>query len=167
MSASRNNPDYEIRIHVETRPFPINTARIGKLIRQVLCRFEVPAACADIAVMDDTALSRMHARYLGRSKITDVISFDLSEDPAGFRFFQIFVNAQEAARQAARRGHSPQAELALYIVHGLLHQFGYDDTSPSSARRMHRLEDQILEQYGWGAVYYPRQSETERKRKRE
>ncbi len=85
MSASRNNPDYEIRIHVETRPFPINTARIGKLIRQVLCRFEVPAACADIAVMDDTALSRMHARYLGRSKITDVISFDLSEDPAGFR----------------------------------------------------------------------------------
>jgi probable rRNA maturation factor len=159
MSAARNNPEYDIRITVEIKPFPIDPARLRTLVRKVLRQFEIPAACADIAVVDDSAIRQMHARYLGRPKITDVISFDLSEDPRGCRCFQILVNAQEAARQAARRGHLPQAELALYIVHGLLHNLGFDDAAPAQARRMHRMEDRLLEQVGCGAVYYHQEFE--------
>ncbi len=159
MSAARNNPDYDIRITVEIKPFPIDPARLRTLVRKVLREFEIPVACADIAVVDDSAIRQMHARYLGRSKITDVISFDLSENPRGRRCFQILVNAQEAVRQAARWGHRPQAELALYIVHGLLHNLGYDDRDPAQARCMHRMEDRLLAQYGCGAVYYRQKSE--------
>lgn len=167
MSASENSPDCDIRISAETKPFPIQPARIRALIRNVLSQFEA-AACVDVAVVDDAAISQMHGQYLVRPKTTDVISFDLSDDRSGRRCFQIIVNAQQAARQAVLRGHAPQEELALYIVHGLLHHLGYDDADARQARRMHRMEDRILRRNGCGAVYYHEESQTiERKRARE
>jgi probable rRNA maturation factor len=159
MSDVRNKPEYDIRITMETNPFPIDVGGIRTLIRKILRQFEISAAFIDVAVVDDSSIRQLHARYLGRAKITDVISFDLSEDPQGRRCFQILANAQEAARQADRRGRRPQAELALYIVHGLLHNLGYDDRNPAQARRMHRMEDRLLAQHAGGAVYYRRKSE--------
>lgn len=166
MSVSENNPEQDIRIHVETSPFPIDKTRIRTLIGNILGHFEIQGALVEIAVVDDSAILGLHAQYLGRPKTTDVISFDLSEEGPGSRCFQILVNAQQAVRQAALRGHDPQEELALYIVHGLLHNLGYDDGRPDQARRMHRMEDRLLKQYGWKAVYYQDPSpNTERKQK--
>jgi len=58
-----------------------------------------------------------------------------------------------AVREANLRGHSSEAELALYITHGLLHNFGFDDSTPGKARKMHNVEDEILQQLGYGLVY--------------
>ena len=58
-----------------------------------------------------------------------------------------------AVRQANLRGHASQAELALYITHGLLHNLGFDDSTDSKARKMHDTEDNILQQLGYGFVY--------------
>ena len=38
-------------------------------------------------------------------------------------------------------------------AHGLLHQLGFDDLQPEQARRMHREEDAILQDAGYGKVY--------------
>lgn len=103
----------------------------------------------------------MNSRFLNRKGITDCLSFDLSdgdeEEPQAdnqmSRMLELIVNGQMAARQAQRRGHSSEAELALYITHGLLHNFGFDDATPSQARTMHEAEDEILHQLGYGSVY--------------
>ncbi len=58
-----------------------------------------------------------------------------------------------ALRQATLRSHSDQAELALYITHGLLHNFGFDDLEPSEAKKMHEKEDEILQELNYGLVY--------------
>jgi probable rRNA maturation factor len=58
-----------------------------------------------------------------------------------------------AVRQALLRNHSSQAELALYITHGLLHNLGFDDTAEDQAEEMHNTEDEILKQLGYGLVY--------------
>jgi probable rRNA maturation factor len=63
------------------------------------------------------------------------------------------VNAEMANRQAAKRGHSPEAELALYITHGLLHNLGFDDLSSEDAKKMHETEDAMLQQLGFGIIY--------------
>ena len=55
-----------------------------------------------------------------------------------------------------RRGHDAEAELALYVVHGLLHNIGYDDLTEADARKMHGMEDEILECFGYGTVYNSR-----------
>ena len=56
-------------------------------------------------------------------------------------------------RQAAQRGHSTEAELALYLTHGLLHNLGFNDADKAAAERMHDMEDEILQQAGFGVVY--------------
>lgn len=119
-------------------------------------RFEV-----SIAVVDDAQIRELNGRFLNRKKTTDCLSFDLTdgheEEPeAGnptSRMLELIVNGEMAARQADRRGHSSEAELALYITHGLLHNFGFDDATPSQARKMHEAEDEILQQLGYGSVY--------------
>jgi probable rRNA maturation factor len=58
-----------------------------------------------------------------------------------------------AVRQANLRGHTSEAELALYITHGLLHNLGFDDSAENQARKMHETEDEILQEFGYGMVY--------------
>ena len=66
---------------------------------------------------------------------------------------EIIASAEMAFQQAKARNLDPRAELLLYLVHGLLHLIGYDDRTPNDAERMHRREDALLEQFGFGGVY--------------
>jgi probable rRNA maturation factor len=95
----------------------------------------------------------MNRRFLDKNAATDVISFDVSDDDSKEKTFDIAVNAQMAKKQAQSRGHTAQAELALYILHGLLHNLGFDDVTSRKAAKMHETEDDILEKFGFGAVY--------------
>ena len=82
------------------------------------------------------------------------MSFDLSDDVSdSSKLFEIVVNGEIAVKQANLRGHTDEAELALYIAHGLLHNLGFDDSTPEKARKMHDIEDEILQQLGYGIVY--------------
>jgi probable rRNA maturation factor len=65
----------------------------------------------------------------------------------------MIVNAEKAKREAEARGHDERSELALYIVHGMLHNLGFDDLEPQQGRLMHSMENRILAQTGYGAVY--------------
>jgi probable rRNA maturation factor len=82
----------------------------------------------------------------------------LSDDevPQSPKLLELIVNGEMAVRQANLRGHSSEAELALYITHGLLHHLGFDDSTESQARKMHDMEDEILQQLGYGLVYNTR-----------
>ena len=94
-----------------------------------------------------------HQRYAGVSGTTDVLTFDLAESGAGRLDADLLVCFDEAARQAAGRGHDVATELLLYIVHGVLHCLGQDDHDPAAASRMHAEEDRVLEAIGVGRVY--------------
>ena len=45
-------------------------------------------------------------------------------------------------------GHDVQVELALYVIHGLLHLCGYDDKSDAAAAQMRRRERHHLVKLG-------------------
>ena len=106
----------------------------------------------------------MNKRYLKREGPTDVLSFDLRDgdadrdgDSSGKAVDgEIVVSVDTAAREALRRGHSLDAEVALYAVHGTLHLLGYSDREERDAARMHEVEDEILTASGMGAVYRSR-----------
>jgi probable rRNA maturation factor len=128
-----------------------------KVLVAKVCRLRrVSKATVGIAIVGDQQMRVLNRRFTGRRTATDCLSFDLSDDqrPSKERVFEIVVNAERAIREALARGHRPQAELALYVTHGLLHQLGFDDLTPVQARRMHRTEDQLLQQLGYGAVYH-------------
>lgn len=87
-----------------------------------------------VRVVSDAEIARLHVDFMGIAGPTDVITFEEGD---------IVVSAQTALANAAHYGKSLEEELALYIMHGLLHLSGYDDRAPRQARRMHRLQEQL------------------------
>jgi len=107
-----------------------------------------------IALVNNAEIRKLNIRFLNRNATTDCLSFDLSDsEPNSTKTFELVINAETAVKQAGLKGHSVQAELALYITHALLHQFGFDDSEEAQAKKMHDTEDEILQQLGFEAVY--------------
>lgn len=146
----------KINLINENTGIAFSKRRITELIRKTSRKFGIRKVQINIEVADDKRIIAVNKKFLKKSKVTDVISFDVSE--ADEKIFDIIVNAQLARRQAKTRGHSFQSELALYILHGLLHQLGFDDLTPRKAAKMHRTEDEILRKSGFGVVYGDHQS---------
>lgn len=92
----------------------------------------------EVAVVSDAVIARVHEDFMDVPGATDVITFEHGE---------IVTSAETAKAYAKQHGHSVDEELALYIVHGLLHLNGYDDLQPTARKRMHRVQDRI-----WRAV---------------
>jgi probable rRNA maturation factor len=88
-----------------------------------------------VSIVSPAAMSRVHVDFLGLEGPTDVITFPYGE---------ILVCAGIAAENAARYGVSLDDELALYVIHGLLHLNGYDDLSAAPARQMRARQAKIL-----------------------
>jgi probable rRNA maturation factor len=164
MTSVRKDRAIAVRITNDFRDIEISSSKLRKLIKTVCSRFagtEPPDTRYEIslAVVDDIHIRELSGRFLKHSVTTDCLSFDLSDEHASktgiahVRVLEIVVNGQMAERQADLRGHSSEAELALYITHGLLHQLGFDDTTGRAARTMHDVEDEILQQFGYGIVY--------------
>lgn len=98
-----------------------------------------PLLCAleevDILIVSDPEIGVVHGEFLGDPTPTDVITFHHGE---------ILVSADTAERQSAEFGQSWLMELALYMVHGLLHLAGWDDHDPEEAARMSEIQQRIL-----------------------
>ena len=106
-----------------------------------------------VAVVGDAEMERLNERFLGRRLVTDVLSFELEPtspdpaEPAG----EVVVNGELARREARSRGRPTRDELALYVVHGVLHLFGFDDLTRDGARAMKMKESEILSGLGLGS----------------
>ena len=125
---------------------------LRQLIQWVCERSNAGEAAVSVTVLDDTAMQRLNRKYKDLDQTTDCFSFNLS-DSADACHYEILVNGELAVREARARCHAEEAELALYVTHGLLHQLGFDDTTPEAAAKMHAREDEILQHFGYGAVY--------------
>jgi probable rRNA maturation factor len=104
------------------------------------------AGAADLAVSvlltDDDEIARLHGEHLGDPTPTDVMSFALDGG------VEVVVSVQCAEAQARAGGSAREAELALYVVHGVLHACGFDDTTPSARERMRAAERAVLDGLG-------------------
>jgi probable rRNA maturation factor len=100
----------------------------------------------DIAIVASRRMAALNRHYLQHAGATDVLSFDLSI-PGGGLVAQIIVCADVAVREARSRRIGPQRELMLYIVHGVLHVIGYDDTDPQAAEKMYARQEELLDAF--------------------
>ncbi len=87
-------------------------------------------------------MKNMNKRYLRHNRITDVITFPLGAG-RGVEG-EVYVNLDQARRQARAYGVPFHAEVKRLVVHGTLHLLGYRDSTPSLKTRMSRREDHYL-----------------------
>jgi probable rRNA maturation factor len=93
---------------------------------------QLPAV--EVAVVTDEVIGQIHLDFMNIAGPTDVITFEHGE---------IVLSAETAATYAAQHRHSVDDELALYIVHGLLHLNGYDDQTAPAKKRMFRVQEKV------------------------
>ena len=117
----------------------------------------VTAGHLSLTFFDDRDMARLHDDYCGDPTPTDVITFDLRDDPAapGIVDGDLALGRDAAVRAAATSGagRDPRDELLLYALHGLLHLLGENDATDDAYTRMHRREDELLQAIGVGAVF--------------
>src|SRR5436190_11765550 len=106
---------------------PIDRKRMRETVRTVLEGEGVTDAEISLAFVDNPTIHRLNQRYLNHDEPTDVLSFPLSEPNTRKLAGELVIGAEVGREQADRRGHDVQAELALYVIHGLLHLCGYDE----------------------------------------
>jgi len=124
-----------------------------------LDRLGIRRGSLEVVIVGDETMGQLHGQYKDDPGTTDVLTFDLrehQEEPMSEANpsieAELVLCFDEAQRQAEHRGHEPKQELLLYAVHGLMHLLDEDDHDESAAARMHRREDDLLEQMGEGRV---------------
>ncbi len=123
---------------------PIDRGRLREIARSVLEGEDVKDYEISLVFVDNPTIHQLNKRYLDHDEPTDVLSFPYSAANAKKLEGELIVGVEIAKEQAAERGHDVQAELALYVIHGLLHLCGYDDKSAKDEKAMRERERHYL-----------------------
>ena len=119
-------------------------AAVLTMIRErALHRAPVPPEVG-VVMIDDPAIAQLHGDYFADPSPTDVITFPYGIDG------EIVISVETAERQGIEFGTSTEWELALYLVHGILHLCGYEDHSEAGRAAMGTLQDDLLKGSGFG-----------------
>ncbi|MFA5238882.1 MAG: rRNA maturation RNase YbeY [Phycisphaerae bacterium] len=159
MSPVKQTRNIAVRIAENFKDIKIRLPKLKKLVKAVCNRFKLSKATISIAIVSNTQIRKLNKQFLNKNRPTDCLSFDLSDNDTNSlhgkrsRTIELIVNGEMAVKKATQQGHSAEAELALYITHGLLHNLGFDDSTKKQAEKMHNTEDEILQRLGYGRVY--------------
>ena len=137
----------KVAIHSNQEVVPIDRGRLREIVRGVLAGQNVADYEISLAFVDNPTIHTLNKRYLNHDEPTDVLSFPLSDPSAKKLAGELVIGVEVAKERAEELGHTVDAELALYVIHGLLHLCGYDDKSPKAEREMRERERHYLQQF--------------------
>jgi probable rRNA maturation factor len=129
--------------------------------RQVLAAEAVsPDAELSLVITGQERVQQLNRDDLGRDRPTDVLAFSMlaglpAEGEADTLPFvappdgvlhlgEVIIAYPQAVIQAEEHRHPVTKEVALLVIHGILHLLGYDDEKPEAKRRMRAREKEIL-----------------------
>jgi probable rRNA maturation factor len=138
----------KISIRSQQEAVPIDNGQMRTLVRAVLDGEGQPEAEISLAFVTNETIHVLNKRYLDHDEPTDVLSFPYSQPGARKLEGELVIGAEVALSQATERGHDVQTELALYVIHGLLHLCGYDDHDDDSVARIRERERHYLAKLG-------------------
>lgn len=118
--------------------------------------------------VDEAAMASLNEQFLGREGPTDVLAFPIEDEPvlsgrspdtggSGpgaepqeaplILLGDVVICPVVAARNAPEHGVAVEDELALLVVHGLLHLLGMDHDDEAEAERMEAMERRLLDRH--------------------
>ena len=137
------------------RRLPAAGVLLRRAARAALAAAEPARSAADsrgelcLVLVDDALQRRLNHDYRGRDKPTNVLSFEGA--PAGLG--DVVLALETIAGEAEAQGKSLADHAAHLVVHGVLHLMGYDHQTDGQARRMERLETEVLAGLGIADPY--------------
>ncbi|MFV0306241.1 MAG: rRNA maturation RNase YbeY [Desertimonas sp.] len=136
----------------------IDVDRWAALARSVLAA-EGMAGELTLTFVDETEIATLNKDHLGGSGPTDVLSFPLDADDTAavttglvgvpVLLGDVVVCPAVAAAQAAAHAGTLDDEIALLVIHGVLHVLGHDHAEPGETARMRDREMHHLTTHHW------------------
>lgn len=99
--------------------------------------------CINYIFCSDNYLYNLNVTYLKHKTLTDIITFDLSEDSTAING-EIYISVDRVKDNSIKLRTHFAEELNRVIVHGILHLVGYRDKKPQEKRVMREKEDLYL-----------------------
>jgi probable rRNA maturation factor len=112
-----------------------------------------------VSVVGPAESRRLNARYRGRDKPTNVLSFPVPELPSAAAdgeprpLGDLVICPQVLRTEAREQQKTLRAHWAHLVVHGSLHLIGYDHERNTEADRMERREIAVLRRLGFANPY--------------
>ncbi len=151
----------------EQSALPVDTIRWIKLAEAVLADEGIRGETeVSILFVDENAIADLNNRFLGKDGPTDVLAFPIDEEPVeggrspdsggtgpGYNpspeeaptlLGDVVICPVVAHRNAPEHAGTYEDELALLLVHGLLHLLGMDHEDPDEAEVMEAKERDLL-----------------------
>lgn len=94
---------------------------------------------------DDDYLHQINLEYLNHDTLTDIISFDYTEDDLVSG--DVFISIERVKENAADFKVDFHEELLRVLSHGVLHYLGFKDKSDSEAKLMRQKEDECISMF--------------------
>ena len=159
MLAGRSRLEESYKIAAEVGPRfrnVVDAAWLHDVVARVLAAEGVAQAEVGVVATGDAVVRDLNRRYRGEDAPTDVLSFALREDAEDFvlppgesmRLGDVIISLPAARRQARQAGHSVEREVALLLIHGVLHLLGYDHAVEMEERLMKSREAALLSSLG-------------------
>jgi probable rRNA maturation factor len=168
----RRGPDGELQVFGadEQDDASIDVGRWVRLARDVL-QAEGVSGEAELSLLfvGERSMAELNQKFMDRSGPTDVLAFPIDEngpigrwpdagstgpdraDPepgeAPLLLGDVVLCPAVAARQAPEHAGTFDDELALLVVHGVLHVLGHDHAEEEEAARMQAREQELLERF--------------------
>ena len=148
----------EVEIFVEEKFRGLVDESWARRIAQTVLKAEEVAPLYEVSLVftDSETVRRLNRDYRGVDEPTDVLAFCmLSQNEADSSFAlppdgvtrlgEVIISYPQAVEQASEQGHSSERELALLIIHGILHLLGYDHEEAEEESKMRTRERELLE----------------------
>jgi probable rRNA maturation factor len=111
-----------------------------------------------VCTVGEAESARLNARFRGRDKPTNVLSFPALQLPAAANAVppplgELVICPRLLKAEARAQDKTLRAHWAHLVVHGTLHLAGYDHVRAADARRMERREIAVLRRLGFANPY--------------
>jgi probable rRNA maturation factor len=135
---------FKIQIVNRQRQIRFNRQSIELFCSTVLRSLDQPVATLSVVLAGEREIHSLNSRYRQRDYATDVLSFSYQDAMMeGIPFLgEIVIAPEVAVKQAIRRRTTPERELRMLLLHGILHLLGYDHETDRG--RMNRIQTGLM-----------------------
>jgi probable rRNA maturation factor len=151
-------PEEDIEVSVEEEFRGLIDEGCATRIAQAVLKAEGVSSPYEVSLVftNSEMVRKLNRDFRAIDEPTDVLAFSMlppkgAEDdftlpPDGVtRLGEVIISYPQAVEQAKEQGHSTERELALLIIHGILHLLGYDHEEPEEESKMRERERGLLE----------------------
>lgn len=138
-------------------PLPADSSREFAALAETVMSAEglAPDTGVSITFVDEATIAELNATHLGKTGPTDVLSFPIEDATPGnppqtgtggppVSLGDVFIAPSVVRSNAERDGVRFDDEMALMVVHGLLHLLGWDHVDDDDAVAMEKREGELL-----------------------